>query len=96
MRSPSPSPQRPETFNSLVAPTGSDSDEDAVGEDEDEEEPFGVPTSEEVQKLEEKVRELTMEYGLGEDEEVGDDESKEMRGLRAMRDFVSSVSLAEF
>jgi len=99
MRSPSPSPQRPETSNSLVPSSsiaGSDdgADHDADGEDEEEEEeedePAGVPTEEEIEKLQAKVDQLSLEFGLGDDEEdVGDDESREMKGLREMRDLVS-------
>ncbi|KAL7410992.1 hypothetical protein BDY24DRAFT_398282 [Mrakia frigida] len=103
MRSPSPSPQRPETSNSLVPSSsiaGSD-DEDAVGEpdeedeldeeQDEEDEPAGVPTEEEIEKLQEKVDQLSLEFGLGEEEEVGDDESREMKGLREMRDLISPL-----
>lgn len=104
MRSPSPSPQRPETSNSLVPSSsiaGSDGGQaDAEGEDEDEEEeedePAGVPTEDEIEKLQAKVDQLSLEFGLGDDEEVGDDESREMKGLREMRDLVSYSLLFRF
>lgn len=62
-------------------------------EDEDdveyEAEPAPLPTEQDVSRLEEKLRELNVEYGL-EDEE-GDDEHREMVGLREIYGLVNFI-----
>lgn len=99
MRSPSPSPQRPETSNVLVPDTSDDIDaKGEIEEDDDDEdwsddvEPAGVPTDKDMDALEAKVREVTLDFGLGAEDEVGDDESTEMKGLREMTSMVSRTS----
>jgi hypothetical protein len=66
-------------------------DEDAAVEaedDDDDDEPAApLPTADEVGALEERLRELNVEFGL-EDEE-GDDEHREMAGLRQIYTAVS-------
>ena len=64
-------------------------DEDAAveAEDDDDEPAAPLPTADEVGALEERLRELNVEFGL-EDEE-GDDEHREMAGLRQIYTAVS-------
>ncbi|CDZ98775.1 homeodomain-like containing protein [Phaffia rhodozyma] len=95
-RSPSPSPMRPTPERSLARLSETEDDGesafedeeiDELEDDEDENDDEAVPTASlpnqsDIVLLEDALSELNVEFGLGEDEEEGDDESREMRGIR--------------
>lgn len=99
--SPAPSQPLPSSSLSIVVPPPADRSvamdlviegSGGVEADDDDPLPAGLPSSHEVAALEDKLRELNVEFGL-EDEE-GDDEHREMAGLREIYGAVSPLSSA--
>lgn len=69
---------------------GNEEEED---EDDEEDEELTLPREDDLNRLEDKLNELSVEFGLGAGEEEGDDESKEMGGIREIYSLVRSRSL---